>query len=216
MRATTVGRVSLVGLTTIGVLVSQVNGAQAFSVEPDSSTTYTQMYSEVKELANGSVEYNYKLKFTGSKGQFTSWILPLLDTGDLVSIQNDLLSPGQLSGKTWNLYQPDSKEYRDLWTSQAEKIDAAGKGKFSDSPWILAFTAGLNVDNNQALFQLVSRNAARNVPFIAELRDVVGSGYSYEAGDPPAPGSVPQAPTPFLGFGLAAIAAKTATRKRTV
>jgi hypothetical protein len=90
------------------------------------------------------------------------------------------------------------------------------KGKFSDSPWILSFTAGLNVENNQALFKLVSKNAARNVPFIAELRDVAGSGYSYEAGDPPAPGSVPQAPTPFLGFGLAAIAAKTAIRKRAI
>jgi hypothetical protein len=112
MRATTVGRVSLAGLTTIGVLVSQVNGARAFSVEPDSSTAYTQMYSEVKELPNGSLEYNYKLKFTGNQGAFTSWILPLLDTRDLVSIQNDLLLPDQLSGATWNLYQQGSKKYQ--------------------------------------------------------------------------------------------------------
>jgi hypothetical protein len=215
MSATTVGRVSLVGLTTIGVLVSQVNGAKALSLEPIySSTNSVDLTSEVPvQLAGGSWKYSYDIavKSTASK-PLTSWILPLLGISDLESIEGEEVTSGQLSGIGWRLYDEGNPNYTSLWGNHSSKLAEKYGQTFSNSPWILAFTTAVYSGETRS-FNFVSKNGPRTVPFIADI----GSGYAYELGDPYAPrGSVPQAPTPFLGFGLAAIAAKTATRKRTV
>jgi hypothetical protein len=214
MSAMTVGRVSLAGLTTIGVLVSQVNGAKALSLEPIySSTNSVDLTSEVPvQLAGGSWKYSYDIavKPTASK-PLTSWILPLLGISDLESIEGEEVTSGKLSGTGWRLYEKGSFAYNDLWGRHSSGLVKGGQ-TFSDNPWILAFITSLNPENRQS-FNLISKNGPQQVPFIAEM----GSGYAYEVGDPYAPqGSVPQAPTPFLGFGLAAIAAKTAIRKRAI
>jgi hypothetical protein len=213
MRATTVSRVSLAGLTTIGVLVSQVNSAKALSLEPIySSTDSINLESSVPiQLAGGSWEYRYTIAVKpNASNRLTSWILPLLGIGDLESIAGAAITPDQRNGTGWNLYEKGSNSYQTLWGDNANKLLAKNGQTFSDSPWILAFNTLLGPEQTQS-FSLISKNGPHQVPFIAAL----GSGY--EIGDPYAPqGSVPQAPTPFLGFGLAAIAAKTAIRKRAI
>jgi hypothetical protein len=213
MRATTIGRVSLVGLTTIGVLVSQVNGAKALSLEPIySSTDSVNLESSVPiQLTSGSWEYRYTIAVKpNASNDLASWILPLLGIGDLESIEGAAITPDQRNGTGWNLYEKGSNSYAILWGDHADKLSAKNGQAFSDSPWILAFNTFLGPEQTQS-FSLISKNGPHQVPFIA----VLGSGY--EIGDPYAPqGASPQVPTPFLGFGLATIAAKTATRKRPV
>jgi hypothetical protein len=211
MRATTVGRVSLVGLTTIGVLVSQVNSAKAASLAPITSPTASiDFTSTVQQLTSGSWEYRYDISVKPTAYEpLRAWILPLLGINDLESIEGEAVTSDKLYGTSWRLYEKGSNSYEANVAYFASKL-VKGEQTFGDSPWILAFTTSINLGQSKS-FHLISKNGPQEVPFVA----VIGSGY--ELGDPYAPrGSVPQAPTPFLGFGLAAIAAKTATRKRTV
>jgi hypothetical protein len=217
MRATTVSKVSLAGLTTIGVLLSQVNGVKALSLEQiDSSTGSITLQSFVPEqLTGGSWEYKYNIIVKPTApGELTSWMLPLLGISDLESIEGETITPDQHEGKGWNLYERGSgSSYQTLWGDPASNLQPKNGQVFSDSPWILAFKTPVSPENSR-IFSLISKNGPHQVPFIAQF-NVAGSGYAYEVGDPWAPGSsTPQVPTPFLGVGLAAIAAKTATRKR--
>jgi hypothetical protein len=224
MSASKIGLVSFAGLTTIGVLLSNVGNAQAATFNSCRKATCV---DSVTTQQGDALRYDYTVYNNQNDSTLDAWYLPLLGIQDITKI-NDETRGTAVSGTGWELY--NMAQYQPLLTSPTlanlvSQVDSTGKGKFSDTPWVLAFE-GFSIESNASkTFSLISTNGSRNVPYVARLTTVITSaGYggppttttetSYEVGDPLAPSDIPVAPTPFIGLGLAAVGAQIARRKR--
>jgi hypothetical protein len=103
MSASKVGLVSLAGLTTIGMLLSNMGNAQAVSIIP-SSCGNTCIESTVTDQNDGTWLYSYKIfnNYDLKDSKLNNWFLPLLGITDLKAINQQSLEPGQLSGTGWH------------------------------------------------------------------------------------------------------------------